>query len=85
MFLVSGPSVVQLGSIALRLTNNVAAAYLWVDLSDEIGVSQPRKSLREERRQRQKREARAKWMWWKRKKPATRPWPWRLVHLRMQG
>jgi Protein RETICULATA-related len=68
----------KLGSVALRLTNNFAGAYLWVDLADEIGVCQERKSLREEQRKREKREQRPFWMWWKRKKPEPRPWPWRL-------
>ena len=75
----------KLGSIALRLTNNFAAAYLWVDLADEIGVQQPRRSLREERRRRERRAARAKWLWWQRKKPEPSPWPWRLLQPVLPG
>ena len=65
----------KLGSVGLRLANNFVGAYQWVDLADEIGVSQPRKSLREERRLRARRERRAKWMWWKRREPEP-PFPW---------
>lgn len=78
-------SLSKMGSIALRLVNNFAAAYLWVDLADEIGVQQPRRSLREERRRRERRAARAKWLWWQRKKPEPRPWPWRLLQPVLPG
>ena len=72
-------AVSKLGSVGLRLANNFVGAYQWVDLADEIEVSQPRKSLREERRKRQRRERRAKWMWWKRRSPPEpQRWPFSL-------
>jgi hypothetical protein len=68
----------KLGSVGMRLANNFVGAYQWVDLADEIGVSQPRKSLREERRRRARRARRSKWMWWKRREPEPKRWPFNL-------
>lgn len=66
------------GSIGLRLANNFLGAYQWVDIADEIGVSQPRKSLREERRKRQQRERRSRWLWWRPRPPEPKKWPFCL-------
>lgn len=53
------------GSIGLRLANNFAGAYQWVELADDLGVSQPRRSLREAARQRQKAMNGPRWMLWR--------------------
>jgi hypothetical protein len=71
-------SISKLGSVALRLANNFLGAYQWVNLADMIGVSQPRKSLREERRRRARRERRSRWRWGEKQAPEPRWWPFSL-------
>lgn len=72
-------AVSKMGSVALRLANNFVGAYLWVDLAEQLGVSQPRRSLREEAREVERRRSVPWWVFWRRKEPdAAMKFPFNL-------